>query len=386
MLDGRPVVFLSCSDKYKESVAAKVRTSLEGVGVWGVIVSDEPLLSRVGWEPSDKVDAYMNASDAMVALCTADDALADGTMQTRQNIIDEIRLARERPHLRDKVLVAKARSVRLPSNINPTYEQLDPADLDPLITIVLRQLREWGVVDESPAEPVIRHPAPAAIQLLSGLVLGDWEEAQRRAYSVASTADHAGLESMVDALLACVRQGDDAHVPCMLLQSLIEIDPQLARPQLIEELAAREDIASRMAAAMIIESLARTAPTLVSLGLLGRLARPAEEDWYVQDPAMNAVTLLMGRRPQSRVILDDLARSEDPTDRFAVCATLLEVARSKPESVPPDLVEVLVTDGDPLVAGKGREVVQLLEPLPREAYERWRFRDIETARFSRPAN
>jgi hypothetical protein len=61
MLDGRPVVFLSCSDKYKESVAAKVRTALEGVGVWGVIVSDESLLSRVGWEPSDKVDAYMNA-------------------------------------------------------------------------------------------------------------------------------------------------------------------------------------------------------------------------------------------------------------------------------------------------------------------------------------
>lgn len=43
MLDGRPVVFLSCSDKYKESVAAKLRDALAEVGVWGVIVSDEPL-------------------------------------------------------------------------------------------------------------------------------------------------------------------------------------------------------------------------------------------------------------------------------------------------------------------------------------------------------
>lgn len=373
MLDGRPVVFLSCSEKYKERVAAELRDALAEVGIWGVIVSDEPLPVRVGWEPGNKVEAYMNASDAVVALCTADDRLADGTMQTRQNIIDEIRLARERPNLRDKVFVAKARGVRLPSNINPTYEQIEPSDLAPLISLVLGQLREWGVVGERPAGPVVHRPAPAADQLLAGLGLGDWEEAQRRAYTVALTADHAGLEGIVDALLEPVRQGDDAHIPCMLLQSLIEIDPQLARPQLIEELAAREDIASRMAAAMITESLARTAPALVSLGLLGRLARPADEDWYVQDPAMNAVTLLMVRRPQSRAILDDLARSEDPTDRFAVGATLLEQARSKPESVPPDLVGVLVTDRDPLVAGKGREVAQLCESLPPGAYERWRF-------------
>ena len=156
MLNGRPVVFLSCSDRYKESVAAKVRAALDDVGVWGVIVSDEPLLPRVEWEPGAKVESYMNASDAVVALCTPDDTLADGTVQTRPNIIDEIRMARERPNLRDRVLVAKARDVRLPSNINPTYERLDPADLGPLITIVIEQLRTCGVVGEHPAAPVTR--------------------------------------------------------------------------------------------------------------------------------------------------------------------------------------------------------------------------------------
>ena len=74
-----------------------------------MIVSDEPLLPRVEWEPDAKVESYMNASDAVVALCTPDDTLADGTVQTRPNIIDEIRMARERPNLRDRVLVAKAR-------------------------------------------------------------------------------------------------------------------------------------------------------------------------------------------------------------------------------------------------------------------------------------
>jgi predicted nucleotide-binding protein with TIR-like domain len=354
-------------------VAAKLRDALAEVGVWGVIVSDEPLLSRVGWEPGTKVEAYMNASDAVVALCTADDQLADGTVQTRQNIIDEIRLARERPNLRDKVFVAKAQAVRLPSNINPTYERLDPSDLGPLISLVLRQLREWGVVGERPAEPVVRHPAPAVEQLLAGLALGEWEEAQRRAYSVALTTGHAGLEGTVDALLERVRQGDEAHVPCMLVQSLIEIDPQLGRPTLIEELASREDVVSRMAAAMILESLAIAAPALVPLGLLGRLARPADEDWYVQEPAMKAVARMMARRAQSRVILEGLTGSAEPTDRFAVGSTLLELAQSKPESVPPDLVEALVADRDPLVAAKGREISELLRPLPPDAYDRWRF-------------
>ena len=175
--------------------------------MWGVIVADEPLLPRVGWEPGEKVESYMNASDAVVALCTPDDTLADGTVQTRPNIIDEIRMARERPNLRDKVLVAKARAVSLPSNINPTYEQLDPADLGPLITIVLKQLRMWGVIGERPAGPVTRQPAPGADQLLSGLELGGWEEAQRRAYSAALAADHAGLAGLVDALLAARATG-----------------------------------------------------------------------------------------------------------------------------------------------------------------------------------
>ena len=54
MLDGRPVVFLSCSEKYKERVAAKLRDALAEVGVRGVIVSDEPLLSHTSWEPGDR--------------------------------------------------------------------------------------------------------------------------------------------------------------------------------------------------------------------------------------------------------------------------------------------------------------------------------------------
>ena len=124
---------------------------------------------------------------------------------------------------------------------------------------------------------------------------------------------------------------------------------------------------------MILESLAFVAPALVPLGLLGRLARPADEDWYVQEPAMKSVTRLMSRRPQARTILDNLARSAEPTDRFAVCSALLELARSKPVAVPSDLVRALVADSDPLVAEKSREVLEVLESLPSDSYDRWQF-------------
>src|SRR5258707_7303173 len=98
MLNGRPVVFISCSEKFKLAVARPIREGLKEVGVHGVIVSDELALPRTGWTTDDKVESYLDASDAFLALCTADDKIEDGTVQCRQNIIDEIPRARLKPH------------------------------------------------------------------------------------------------------------------------------------------------------------------------------------------------------------------------------------------------------------------------------------------------
>ncbi len=87
MLNGRVVVFLSCSEKFKQDVALPVRDGLARHGVHGVIVSEEPMLPRTSGEPESKIEAYLDASDAFVALCTPDDQLQGGSFHCRLNII-----------------------------------------------------------------------------------------------------------------------------------------------------------------------------------------------------------------------------------------------------------------------------------------------------------
>ena len=123
MLGGQVAVFVSCSEKFKETLARPVRDALASCGLRGIIVTDEPLLPGTGEGGSGgakdaaKVEAYLNASSAFVALCTADYALSDGTTYPRANIIDEIQLASLRPRLRDRSQILKSREVLLPSSI-----------------------------------------------------------------------------------------------------------------------------------------------------------------------------------------------------------------------------------------------------------------------------
>ena len=191
MLDGRPAVFLSCAEQFKTTVARPVREALNEHGVHGIIVSDEPLLPRVPSDPDSKVNSYLDASDALVALCTADDELADGTVQTRPNILNEIQRAFDRPGLRDKVLVLAAPGVKLPSNINPTYNRLDVDDIAMAVEHILPQLQVWGVIarQAQPAPAPVSQPTPldepaTVNDLVDGLSLGDDDKSTKRAYAL----------------------------------------------------------------------------------------------------------------------------------------------------------------------------------------------------------
>jgi hypothetical protein len=155
MLAGMPAVFLSCSEKFKTSVAVPIKNALAEVGVRGIIVSDEPSPDSIDWDPDSKVEWFLNASDAVVSLCTADNRLEDGTIECRPNIIDEIQRARQKPHLARKIQVLKSQEVHLPSNINPTYDQLDSNSPQVAISVILRQLNEWGVLPRPQSGPVV---------------------------------------------------------------------------------------------------------------------------------------------------------------------------------------------------------------------------------------
>ncbi len=125
-----------------------------------------------------------------------------------------------------------------------------------------------------------------------------------------------------------------------------------------------------MAAAFLLWDLAEASPGQVPLGILGRLARPADEDWYVQAPAMAITKLLMLHRKHARLILDRLADSPDSQDRYEVAAALADLASVDASAVPPDLAKRLAKDSDNLVANRAHEVVQALSSLPKDAYEK----------------
>lgn len=66
MLEGRPTVFLSCSERFKLDVAVPVRSGLAEHGIRGIILSEEPLLPGTSSDPDHKVESYLDASDAFV--------------------------------------------------------------------------------------------------------------------------------------------------------------------------------------------------------------------------------------------------------------------------------------------------------------------------------
>ncbi len=365
MLNGRIAVFLSCSERFKDHVARPISEALAEHNVHGIIVSDEPLLPGASGDPESKVETYLDASDAFVTLATPDDRLGDGTVQTRQNIIDEHGRARSRPKLRQRIQVFKHPEVRLPSNINPTYEPLDIDEVSAIPELILRQLDAWGLLEAAPrpAPPPVAPSTPAPVaELIRDLEIGDHDEASRRAYELLRSENHASASAAVDGLRLFLSETDETDNEATILagsvlEAINRLDPSLIPIEFIEELAASRDFSVRSTAATLLWDRAEVAPGEVPLGLLGRLALPADEDWYVQAPAMAAVKLLLLRRRAARTILDDLAASADPVNRFAVAAALLDVANVDAQAAPRDLAERLAADPDEEVAAKGKEAL-----------------------------
>lgn len=160
---GHPAVFLSVAEGQKVSLARPFRDLLRPT-VEGNIVSDLPLIGDA-YSPEEKVDAYLERSQAVVVFATAD---RDAGQFTRPNIADEIARARSKPHLRNRIVVLKQTGVTLPSNTNPAYNHLDPDHPEPAFAAALEQLKAWGFDVEVP-EPDDGHgdrldPAPRAVQ------------------------------------------------------------------------------------------------------------------------------------------------------------------------------------------------------------------------------
>ncbi len=380
MLRGQVAVFLSCSEKFKHAVAWPVRDALAERGMHGIIVSDEPPLPGGGQDPDAQVESYLNASSAFVALCTEDYGLSDGTTFPRANIIDEIQRASGRPHLRDRSQVLKSPAVLLPSSIRATYDRLDVTRPAGAVQVIMRQLAEWGVVP-GPAGPPSPPGVPVTVAgadgdgeggdteaLFAGLRCGDRDEARRRVYRLLRDRGEVQRRRIAGALHSelhgeMTESGDQARqlAAASLLEAMSRLDASLVSVEMIETLAAHAQYPARSCAANLLRDRAVIAPLEVPVGLLGRLARPAGEDWYVCAPAMAAVKELILSRPDVYVIFESLAASAEPQDRHAVAEALNEIAAVRPAAVARDLAELLLADADPLVAQKAEAVMTAIE-------------------------
>ena len=373
MLGGQVAVFVSCSEKFKQAVAWPVRDALSEHGLRGVIVTDEPPLLGTGEHPEAKVETYLNASSAFVALCTADYALSDGTTYPRANIIDEIQLAALRPRLRDRSQILKPPEVLLPHSITATYDRLDVGSPAAAAAVILKQLEAWGLTDP-PAPP--RAAAAAADAdadtevagdvraLVAGLRPGDRDQATRRVYRLLVDGSAYEGRRTARALHREVLEAKDRAAQltgASLLEAMARLDASLISVEMIEMLAAGAEYPARACAANLLRDRAVVAPLDVPLGILGRLVSPSGEDWYVFAPAMAAVKELVLSRRDAYAIFESLSTSAEPQDRHAVAQALLDVSAVRPAAVSMTLAGRLLEDPDPLVAQKAQEVLTAAE-------------------------
>jgi hypothetical protein len=168
MLSFKPTVFISHSERFKEAVAIPFRDHVESLGMTAILVSEMPTPEGGAGEPDSKVDYYLDRSEMFVALMTPDDRTESGEVHARPNVTDEISRARSKSHLRERVQVFKATEVDLHSNINPTYEALDPTDVAACFAIFERQAVAWEILDPSPAPAAPSAPAIGPIGPIEG--------------------------------------------------------------------------------------------------------------------------------------------------------------------------------------------------------------------------
>ncbi len=203
-------------------------------------------------------------------------------------------------------------------------------------------------------------------QLLDGLGLGEHEEAERRVNRLFLHLSRDQQQATVEAVIRVATTTNDHTcelVACSLLEAADRLDPMLVKIEDVEALARSADFSLRSSAAVLMWQWAESAPGRVPIALLGKLAQPSTEDWYVHAAARAGAKQLLLRRAAARAIFDRMAASHDRNDRDYAIADLLEVARTEPCAVPADLARKLASDPDESVAARAAELVRAVDGI-----------------------
>jgi len=366
LLEGKPAVFISCSEKYRESIGHAFRELLESIGIHGIILSEAPRLGRT-WTPEEKLGAYLRQADAMLVLPTPDDQMSGSVWHSRQNLYDELGRARTLGRLKHRICVNKSHEVSLPSNLDPAYEPLDLDDIQPAQRAFLRQLRAWGYTFEEPtlepgrgrATPRVEVPSAG---LLEGLDYVEREPIAIRVRGLLSGTPKSEQSEIVRSIQRFMTQGSDLEqgTAASMIETVIEIDPGLVSTQLIDDMSRNDNFTVRTSASVSLFLLATIVPGLVPIDIVSRLARPSTEDWYVFTPALNCLKELALHRPEAIEALAVLARSTHRDDREYSVVAFRDIASIRPEVVPRQVIVGLLSDDDESVRRLARELADRL--------------------------
>jgi len=152
-------------------------------------------------------------------------------------------------------------------------------------------------------------------------------------------------------------------VACSLLEAADRLDPMLVKIEDVEAMARSSDFSLRTSAAVLMWQWAESAPGRVPIALLGKLALPSTEDWYVHAAARAGAKQLLLRREAARAIFDRMAASRDHNDRDYAVGDLLEVAKTEPRAVPADLARKLARDPDKSVAAQAAKLLSAVDGI-----------------------
>ncbi len=203
-------------------------------------------------------------------------------------------------------------------------------------------------------------------QLLDGLGLGRHEEAERRVnrlfLHLSRDQQRAAVTSVIHVVTTTMDHTSQL-IACSLLEAANRLDSTLIKIDEVEELARSADFSLRSSAAVLMWQWAESSPGRVPIPLLGRLALPSTEDWYVHAAARAGAKQLLLRRAAARAIFDRMAASLDPDDRDYAAADLLEVAMTEPRAVPADLAVKLARDEDKSVASRAVKLLQIVNAV-----------------------
>jgi HNH endonuclease len=146
----------------------------------------------------------------------------------------------------------------------------------------------------------------------------------------------------------------------LVVEFLIQWDPQKIPPQLLHTMTSDPFFSVRSAAAVSYYHLAGFSPDAVPVEVLGRMAS-VFEDWYVMTPATSALLRLARTRSVAVEVLARAISHENKDARDHAAHALERLAKADPAALRDDIADRMIGSGYPPVVQVGKVWKQIIE-------------------------